>query len=99
MGATVEDLVDGLERFLASSVPDLQFEGDVVDPDQQRAELHADRHFVILLELIVAHPMHQARLADAAVPDHDQLEKEVLLERRRPSSLRRDDLVRKRLQR
>lgn len=65
VSAAVEDLGDRLEALLAGCVPDLQLEGEALHADEQGAELDADRHLVVFRELVVAHAVHQARLADA----------------------------------
>ena len=62
---TVEYFSDRLEALLACRVPDLQLEGQVLHADKQGAELDAHGHLVVLRELVVAHAVHQARLADA----------------------------------
>ena len=77
--ALVKDLRDRLEGLLAGRVPYLQLHVDVLHAHEQAAELDAHRHLVILRKLIVAHAMHQTRLADATVAYHDQLEQLVLL--------------------
>ena len=65
VGTTVENLRDRLEALLPSCVPDLQLEGEVLHTNEKGAELYTNRHFVVLRELIVAHAVHEARLADA----------------------------------
>ena len=71
MGATVEDFIDRLERFLTGCVPDLKLERHVVNADKQRTELDPYGDFVILLELVVAHAVHQARFSDTTISYHD----------------------------
>ena len=48
---------------------------------------------MVLRKLVVAHSVHQAGLANATVPDHDQLEKLVLLQAGRTAALSWNDLV------
>ena len=74
MGTSIEDLSDGLEGFLTSSVPDLQFECNSFHSDKERAEFDAYRDLVILSKFIVAHSVHEAGLANARVTDDDQFE-------------------------
>ena len=74
MGASVEDLSDRLERFLAGCVPDLQFENGFFHFDNEGTELNAHCHFVVLQELIASDSVHQTRLAHARVPNYYQLE-------------------------
>ena len=59
MSSSVEDLCDRLEALLSCCVPNLQLEGQVLHTNQKGTELYADRNFMILCELIVAHPVHQ----------------------------------------
>ena len=59
MSSSVEDLGDRLEALLSRCVPNLQLEGQVLHANQKGTELNADRNFMILCELIVAHPVHQ----------------------------------------
>ena len=74
VGAAVKDLRDALEGLLARRVPDLEFERDAFDPQEQIAEFDAYRNFVVFQELVVAHAVHQAGLADCGVADDYQLE-------------------------
>ena len=62
------------------SVPDLQFDDLVVDLEAVGAELDSNRHLVLLLEFVVHDAFHQTGLANARVPDNDQL-KQVILSR------------------
>jgi len=94
VGTSVEDLGDALERLLASSVPNLKFEGDVFHSDQQRSEFDSHCHFVVLLELVVAHAVHQAGLSDSRVSNYDQFKQEVLLQGGRAAPLDGNNLVR-----
>lgn len=52
---------------LSYRVPDLQFDGLALAGDRLRAELHADRRIVFLLELVVSELEHQTALAHVCV--------------------------------
>ena len=60
MSSSVKYLRDRLERFLPRCIPDLKLKCDALHADEERTELDAHRHFVILREFIVAHTVHQA---------------------------------------
>ena len=74
MRALVKDLRDRLEGFLARCVPYLKLHVDVLHAHKQRTKLDTDGNLMVFSELVVAHAVHQARLSNAAVSDHDQLE-------------------------
>ena len=74
MGPPVENLGDTLERLLPSRVPNLQLKCDVLYLHQYRAELYPHSDFMVVCELVVAHPMHEAGLPDARIAYHYQLE-------------------------
>ena len=71
MSTTIKDLCYRLERFLSSSVPDLQLEGDIMHFDKKRSELNANCHLMIVLEFIVTHPVHQTRLTNAWITNYN----------------------------
>ena len=79
MGAPVENFCDRLERFLASSVPDLKLKRDALHLNEQTTELDSNRDLVVLSELVVAHSVHETGLTDTTVSNYNQLEEEVLL--------------------
>jgi len=58
MGASIENFGNRLEAFLPCSVPNLHFEDALIDFKEDCAELHADGHLVVFLELISCHPVH-----------------------------------------
>ena len=95
MSTFIKDLRDRLEGLLACRVPYLQLHVDVLHSHEQASEFDAHRHFMIFSKLIVAHAMHQTRLADATVTYHNQLEQLVLLQRGRSTALGRYDLISK----
>lgn len=99
MCTSVENLGDRLEALLPCRVPDLQFAREVAHAYDEWAELDADRHLVVFGELVVAHAVHQTRLADTRVTDHNQLEEHVLTEGAWARALRGNDLVRQLLDR
>ena len=70
----VENLCDALKGLLARSVPYLQLESNALDLEEQGAELNTHCHLVVIQKLVVAHSMHQTRLADRRVSNHYQLE-------------------------
>ena len=55
---------DGLKRFLASSVPNLQLDVLVVDLNRAGSEFDANRQIVLLTEALVCKLEEQAGLAD-----------------------------------
>jgi len=77
--APVENFSDRLERLLAGSVPDLKLKCDALHLDEQTSELDSNGDLVVLGELVVAHSVHEAGLADATVSNYNELEEEVLL--------------------
>ena len=93
VSTAVENFGDRLEALLAGCVPNLELEGQVLHAHQQGAEFDAHGHLVVLCKLVVAHAVHQARLANPRVPNHDQLEEEVLLQGVEPTALHRYYLV------
>ena len=70
-------------------VPNLQLNHLVVDLEAEAAEFDADRHLMLIVELVVHDSLHEARLADARVANDDQLEEMVL----RGQRLVADDLI------
>lgn len=77
---------------MTGCVPDLKLERRLLDLQEEGAELHADCDFVIVLKFVVTDPVHEARLSDSAVADHDQLEQVVVLGDG-AAALGRDDLI------
>ena len=74
-------------------VPYLHLEGHLPNFYQQGSKLNANGHLMIFLELVVTHPVHEARLSNRTVADYNQLKQEIVLGNR-PRPLRRDNLVR-----
>lgn len=62
MRAAVVRRSDGAESLLASSVPDLQFDGLAVQVDGADFEVHTDRGNVALSVSVVCESKEQARL-------------------------------------
>lgn len=62
--ASVVGAGDGLKRFLASSVPNLQLDVLVVDLNRAGSEFDANRQIVLLTEALVCELEEQAGLAD-----------------------------------
>ena len=62
--ASVVGAGDGLKRFLASSVPNLQFDVLVVDLNRAGSEFDANRQIVLLTEALVCELEEQAGLSD-----------------------------------
>ena len=79
MGATVKNSRHRLEAFLAGRVPDLNFNHLIVYLQVKRAKLNANRHLVLLLEFIIHHSLHEARLSNSCVANDYQFEKMVML--------------------
>jgi hypothetical protein len=89
VGASVEDLGDGLEALLAGGVPNLHLEDPLINFEEDGPKLDSYGDFMVLLEFISSHPVHQAGLSDRRVPDHDQFEQEILVR----DALVREDFV------
>lgn len=66
-GAAVVGGGDGAVALLARRVPDLGFDGLIVDLDAAGRELYADGGLAVEVELIARESREQVRLADAAV--------------------------------
>jgi len=73
MGASIEDFSYRLETLLASCIPNLKLEGNVLYFDQQRPEFYSNSHLVIVHKLILAHSVHQTRFSDCRISDNDKL--------------------------
>lgn len=71
-------------------VPNLKLDDLIVDSEAEAAELDANRHLMLTLELIIHNSLHKARLADAGISNNNQLEQVVL----RAERLVTDDLIR-----
>lgn len=54
----IKDLCDGLEVFLTSSVPNLEFKNLLLKTNEERTELNADCDFMVLSELVCGDPAH-----------------------------------------
>lgn len=65
---------DGAVALLTSSVPDLGFDGFIVDLDAARGELHSDSGLAIKIELVARETREQVRFSDAAVSYEYDLE-------------------------
>ena len=63
--ALVEDPCDRLEVLLTRRVPDLQLEVELVELNDERAELHTHGDFMLQIELIGCHSVHQATFPHA----------------------------------
>ena len=79
MSSFVEYLSDRLERLLASSIPNLQFEHLLLQSYHQRTKLYPYCHFMIFLKLVCGDPVHEATLSDCRISNYDQLEQSCLL--------------------
>ena len=55
-------------------VPNLQLNDLIVYLEAEAAELDADRHLMLIVELVVHNSLHEARFADTSVANDDQLE-------------------------
>ena len=64
---------DGAESFLAGRVPHLEAERHPEHVEPLHLEVHADGGLVVAVEHLVAESIHQRRLADARVSEHDRL--------------------------
>ena len=65
MRTSIEYLRDRSERFLSCRVPYLQLQYFVLYADQVGAELDADRHIMIFLELVFDQSLQDTRFTDA----------------------------------
>ena len=77
-GSLLVGLGDGPVAFLAGSVPDLQLEPLVVDGEGLCLEVNADGGDVVFFEGLVDEVEDEVGLADAAIPDYDQLGQNVV---------------------
>ena len=64
-------------------VPDLELYDFLINAEPVGAEFDANRHLMLLLELVVHYALHEAGLAHARISNDNQLE-EVILRRQRP---------------
>ena len=74
MGTAIENFCYWLEWFLTSSVPDLQLESDIMHFYKKRSEFNTNCYLMIILKFIVAHPVHQTRLANTWITNYNKLE-------------------------
>ena len=65
MGTSIEDLCDGTERFLASSIPYLQLKDLVLNSNEVRSKLNAHCYVVIFFELVLNQSLQNAAFSDA----------------------------------
>ena len=79
MSPSVEDFRNRLERLLTRCVPNLHLEREILNFDEKRAEFHANSHLVVILEFVVTHAVHETRLADRRVANHNQFEQVIVL--------------------
>jgi len=80
-GALALDVVavaETAESLLPSRVPDVELYGAPVRVEHQGVHLDAQRRHVLLLELTRQMPLHEGRLAHAAIADENQLELRTL---------------------
>jgi hypothetical protein len=58
MSTAIENFGDGLKAFLASSIPNLKLESDVLYFYKKRTKFNSYGDFMVIYELIVAHSVH-----------------------------------------
>jgi hypothetical protein len=71
-------------------VPNLKLDDLIVDSEAEAAELDANRHLMLTLELIIHNSLHEARLADTGISNNNKFKQMVL----RAERLVADDLIR-----
>lgn len=69
---------DGAVALLAGRVPDLGFDGLVVDLDAAGGKLDADGGLAVEIEFVAGESREQVGFADAGVSNKDYLEEELL---------------------
>ena len=63
---------------MARRVPNLELNHLVLYFDAERPEFDPDGDLMLSFKLVVHDSLHEARFADACVPDNDQLEEVIL---------------------
>lgn len=77
VSATVEGNTETLETLLTGSIPDLHGDDAVVDHDLLCEEISTDGGLVLVGELLVDVLVHERGLADTAVTEDDNLQKNL----------------------
>ena len=71
VGSSVENLGNGFEWFLSSSIPDLKFKNLLLEFDQEGSEFDSNSNFMVLNKIIGCNSMHQTTFADCWVTDNN----------------------------
>jgi hypothetical protein len=70
---------EGMEAFLAGSVPDLHFDSAVANRHHLHLKVDGDSRDVVHREILVLKTLEETRLADAAFPDNNDLDQDVVV--------------------
>jgi len=79
MSTPIENFCNGLKALLACCIPNLKLKCDVLYLHKQRPEFDSNSDLMVVNKFVMAHSVHQTRLANSRVPNHNQLKYKLRL--------------------